>query len=194
MKTKLILVLLISSLFFLSDCDFGVGNEFDFDLGNFWGYLDNGYPDSLSAYPTNYSLDNQAIKSSSIFIEAETIVLNENSSASLYFFAVADTSVILNRIVGRLGKLAFINGKYTSKNIDYTIVHISNDNCLQDSSIQPNPVSFEMEKDQEYHFCITMDQLERDRHYYLKGHFYYYIPSVEFPEFERCEFLYEFDY
>ena len=192
MKTKLMLVCLISSLFFLSDCDFGVGNDLEIDLGNLWSYFDYGYYDSISTYPTNYSRDDPAINS--MYIEAESIELNENSSATLYFFAVADTTVVLDRIDGRLGTLVFINGKYTSSNIDYTIVHISNDNCLQDSSILPDPVSFEMLKDEEYHFCFTMDQLQRERHYYLKGHFYYYIPSDDLIKIESCEFRYEYDY
>ena len=163
MKTKLMLVCLISSLFFLSDCDFGVGNDLEIDLGNLWSYFDYGYYDWISTYPTNYSRDDPAINS--MYIEAESIELNENSSATLYFFAVADTTVVLDRIDGRLGTLVFINGKYTSSNIDYTIVHISNDNCLQDSSILPDPVSFEMLKDD----TSLRDTLEENTNYFKKG-------------------------
>ena len=182
MKTRILLIGLIISLFFLSNC-----LDFDLDLSGSGSYYPV-YNDSAYNYPTNYPT-----YSSSIYIEPDSVDFHGNSSATLYFSAVADTTVNLNLINGGLDKMENVEERYTNRKIDTHIVNITTDDCLQDISIKSDSISLIMEKDEVYIFCFTMNKLEQNGFYFLYGYFYHHVLSNEQVENDSTEFYFEFE-
>lgn len=183
MKTRILLIGLVSTLLFFSDCDFGIGDDMDLGLGNMWPYLYYDLPDSLYNYPTYRS---------HIYINPISIDFYGNLSATLYFSAIADTTVVIESINCGIDDMENVEQRFYNRKIDFHIVNITPDDCMEDIYLKPNSVSFTMEKDQVYNFCFYVNNLEKDSFSFLYGYFYHHILSNEPTQQDSSDFYFEF--
>ncbi len=178
MKTRILLIGLVSTILLFSDCDFGI----DLDFGTNGGH----YP--VYKIPTYYF----PTYNSHIQINPDSVDFYGNLSATLYFSAIADTTVVIDSINCGLDDMANVEQRFYNRKIDFHIVNITTEDCMEDVSLKPDSVSFTMEKDDVYVFCFDFNNLEKDSFLFLYGYFYHHILSNDPLQQDSSDFYFEF--
>ena len=75
--------------------------------------------------------------------------------------------MVIDSINGGLDDMEYVEERYHNRKIDFHIVHITTDDCMQDISIKPDAVSFAMEKDKAYNFCFYVKNLDSNSFCFL---------------------------